>query len=390
MFNKSIIAITENLLSLLRRLRNSIGSIFEPFRITPVAYVAGTTQEADWSAVTMLQISDLSVLNYQVFAPGDVIRLALSPDRASLWVSDPRGHKIHVLNANTLDILGEPIDLNLIRPDYRPMDIVARQSDEPEAWVVCRKEERRSEEDYHEILVYNMNDRSLLRTISIGINNPNAITLTPDNRKAYVLSMTPPQVAVIDCAMGRQTRHIQIDPDPERPTVAGQLQEAVVHPDSHDVYITNRTVGRIERIVEDTAESAINTDPYPRAIGISPDGNYLFVGHGTSEADEGVERVGRVNMLRLSDYDVVSSAIIDDPGSNPRTIAVSSRGDQIVVPDHRDSGSVYIFEVDYGRESLSEVAHVDLREELGHDILPVEVVLGSVVSGGILWRLFRG
>jgi DNA-binding beta-propeller fold protein YncE len=377
MLNKGIVTITENLLNLTKELRKFIGYIFEPLRITPVAYVAGISVPSEgWSAVTMLKVDDLSVLDYQEFEPGNVVRLALSPARPSLWVSDERGHKIYVLDTNTLDILGDPIDLNLVNPNCRPCDIVARQNDEPEAWIVYRNEE--SSMSGHEILVYNMNDRRLLRRIPIDIQQPNAIVLTPDNRTAYVLGMTPPQVAVIDCALGRPIDSpIDIDPP-------GQLQEAVVHPNSRDVYITNRGAGRIEHIVGNTAESPISTDPFPRGIGISPDGNYLFVGHGSEEGG-----VGRVNMLRLSD-NVVVSTVTTGPGSNPRTIAVSSTSDRIVVTDHINSGGVYVFEVDYARESLREVASVLLSEELGYDyILPVEVVLGSVITGGILRRLFR-
>jgi DNA-binding beta-propeller fold protein YncE len=141
--------------------------------------------------------------------------------------------------------------------------------------------------------------------------------------------------------------------------------------------VTDRHVtGQI--VVIDTTSDAvlttetISTDPFPRAIGISPDGQYLFVGcievSGLSP--------GCIKMYRLLDGEAVDSVTPEDL-SNPRTMAVAPTGNRIFVADH-GSHVCFAFDVTYGGSpGLTEVAVARLDTQPGVDPCPVEVVVGQ-------------
>jgi DNA-binding beta-propeller fold protein YncE len=122
------------------------------------------------------------------------------------------------------------------------------------------------------------------------------------------------------------------------------------------VYISNQDKNQIE--VVRTKDDAIlvpipTTKIYPKGIGISPDGAYLFVGQSS-----GLESV--VDMLRLSDNTVVSSAKI--PG-NARDIAISRNSSRIFVTEYNND-RCYAFDVVGESLTLSAVANLDTEPGL--------------------------
>jgi YVTN family beta-propeller protein len=363
-----------------------------------VVYVANPTtlgvQAAPRSSVAMLDARDLSILRSARLGPG-ATRLALSPDGNRLWVSHPLqgANQISVLDTATLDVI-EVIDLEsaaTITPlDHRPYGIAARPASpsilgpgEDQALVVYGNRDM--------VGVYNIMGKtsSLLRTIPVSVRAPRIIVLTPDGRKAYVMTYgSRLEVAVIRCADSTEVRTVDCVGGP----TGHRLQEAVVSPDGTTIYVTNQTAHQIEVIStsDDEVLDPIPTDPYPRAIGISPDGAYLFVGHvGQTEGAP-----GSIKMLRLSrtPTGVVAQVVaskpipVDHPPAttgNPRTIAVTPTGGRIFVAEH-DSDECYAFDVNYRDRSsltgvgLSHVAVVDLNIiEPKYTAKPVELVVGQ-------------
>ncbi|MFC2099711.1 YncE family protein, partial [Candidatus Bipolaricaulota bacterium] len=103
-------------------------------------------------------------------------------------------------------------------------------------------------------------------------------------------------------------------------------------------------------VIDTTTDSALSpiTAPFsaelvdsPRAVGISPDGEHLFIGsvHLITPGED--DFVGEVKMLRLSDGVVIDS---ETTPSSPRRIAVRSGGSRIFVTDH-GTDECYAFDV---------------------------------------------
>jgi DNA-binding beta-propeller fold protein YncE len=110
----------------------------------------------------------------------------------------------------------------------------------------------------------------------------------------------------------------------------------------------------------------MDTSLRPRGIAISPDGQYLFLGHYTAVD-------ANVDMIRLSDGHVVSTASIP---SNPRCIRVSSDGHRIFVSEHNED-ALYVYDV--SGETLSLAGHIDLNTVSGQNASPVGLVVQEVV-----------
>ena len=318
----------------------------------------------------MLDARDLSIERVAHLDP-QAIRLALSPDHSRLWVSHLPENKISVLNAATLETL-EVMDLGLAIS--RPYGIAVRPASAHMTDFHAENQAFVAMEALQKIFVFDMDDprAPATRLASIGVSStPDVIVMTPDHRKAYVIDLHTPQIAVVDCTRGKEVAVIDLSGR------AHSLQEGVVSPDGTRLYVTDRHVAGQILAIDTTSDTVVesetfSTDPFPRAIGISPDGQYLFVGcievSGLSP--------GCIKMHRLSDGDVVDSVTPADL-SNPRTMAVALRGSRIFVADH-GSHVCFAFDVTYGGSpGLTEIAVARLDTQPGVDPCPVEVVVGQ-------------
>lgn len=300
-----------------------------------------------WSTVSMIRNSTFAILKTLTLWGADAHTVAVTPDKTRLWVTSPPDNVIFIIDAETFEISSTKYLGDVII--YRPMG-VAFTPDGNYAYVTL--------EETGEINVYNASTAAYVTTISVG-GMPNYIVFTPSGDKAYVVDYQNTQIVVIRTSDNSVLTTI--------PFSGHTIQDAVVSPDGSKVYVSNMDQNQIEiiRTSDDTVLSPIpTTEIKPRGIGISPDGNYLFIGHYMA-----VDAV--VNMMRLSDNTIVSSASIP---SNPRCIAVKDNGRRIVVTEHNED-ECYAYSVN--GESLVFTAVTDLNTVAGYNASPVGVAFGE-------------
>ena len=111
------------------------------------------------------------------------------------------------------------------------------------------------------------------------------------------------------------------------------IQDAIASPDGSTIYLANMDQNKIEviRTRDDFILAPMETSLHPRGIAISPDGQYLFLGHYTA-----TDAYGHDPSLRR-------------PGgfhgfipSNPRCIKVSSDGQRIFVTEHNEDAPMHM------------------------------------------------
>jgi DNA-binding beta-propeller fold protein YncE len=310
--------------------------------------------------VVRLRASDLSVL--QTLDVGNRAHsLAVSPDGERIWVSCPGSPgsdgAIYVLSftlAGRLEVR-DVIDVG----DVTPYGLAFT----PNGRTVFVAFAASGQVGVFDATSYAYD------TVDVG-DDPTFIVITPDGRKAYAIIEQHLRVVAIRTA----DRRIVADID-----LAGRdLQDAVISPDGERLYVANRQVRRIEVI--DTAADILLApiaDPFsldlvdsPRAVGISPDGAYLFVGSVRLTTPGGSDFAGEVKMIRLSDGTVIDA---EPMPNNPRRIAVSDDGRRIYVTDH---GTFECYAFDVGAGGLSLAAAEDVSTIAGADANTVGVAVG--------------
>jgi len=206
-------------------------------------------------------------------------------------------------------------------------------------------------------------------TIDVG-DDPSFVVVTPDGSKVYAVIEQAVRVVAIRTSDRRIVADIAFE--------GRDLQDAVISPDGSRLYVASRQMRRIEVIdtATDTALTPISA-PFsvelgdsPRTLGISPSGEYLFIGSVRYASPGASDFVGDVKMLRLSDGVVVDSETMPN---NPRRIAVSDDGRRIFVTDHGTS-ECYAFDVSAGGLSLAATA--DMNTLLGRVANTVGVAIG--------------
>jgi YVTN family beta-propeller protein len=309
-----------------------------------------------WASVSMLSGSDLTILDtLQIY--DDAHTVAATPDGMRLWITCPPRNYIVVMDALSFAKI-KTIDLGDIII-YKPMG-VAITPDGRYAYVTFQ--------NTGEVGVYDAHTTAYVTTVPAG-GQPDFIAFTPDGSKAYIVDYENVQVRAVRTSDNTVVKTLNFE--------GTGLQDAVVSPDGSRVYVSNMYGNKIEviRTSDDTALTPIFTaQVHPRGIGISSDGNYLFVGHYL-----GADAV--VNMLRLSDNTVVSTA---DIPSNPRRIAVRTDGSRIYVTEHNED-ECYAYDV--SRENLTFAEVVDLNTVPGYCASPVGL---AIVNSPSQYYMFHG
>ncbi len=166
-------------------------------------------------------------------------------------------------------------------------------------------------------------DQVLGPPITVGLEKPNAIAITPDGRFAYVANVSSESVSVIDT----QTKFVA------SPITVGHDPYAIaISPDGRFAYVTN--AGSESVSVIDTQSNQVVGPPImvgkgPEGIAISPDGRYAYV------ADAGA---GSVSVIDTQSKQVVGSPI--PVGVAPFGVAITPDGRFLYVSGALHSVSV--------------------------------------------------
>ena len=304
------------------------------------SYVHGPT--LDWSTLVKLRGSDLAITDSLTLGSG-AHSVALAPDGVRLWVTVPPEHRIEVVHRGSF----EPIHGIVLEDEHQPRGI-AFSPDGTRAYVGLSSS--------GQVGVFDAESYERLALIPVG-GQPDVVAFTPAGDKAYVVKLQEPSgIAVINTSDFSVPSNIDIDGE--------FLQEAVVTPDGATLYVTNTMRHRIEvlRTDDDTLLDPIPTGTYPRALGISPDGRYLFVGY---------RAIGRVEMRRLPEGEVV--AAYEDPEiTDARRIVVRPDGSRFYMVDHGNDAA-YAFDV--VGEGFSRALFRDLNTIPGFQAAPLGLAL---------------
>ena len=295
-----------------------------------------------WSTMDKLNGSDLAIQN-TVTVGYDSHNVAATPDGSLLWVTARGSNNISVVDADNLQILKNIKEPSIVTPLG-----IAFTPDGSRAYIAL--------ESISRVAIFDAKTYSHISSITID-GKPSFIVITPNGQKAYVVDYLSAKVIVLRTSDNTVVSTLNFR--------GHKLQDAVVSPNGSIVYVCNQDKNQIEVIR--TQDDAIlvpipMAEIYPRGIGISPDGAYLFIG-----LNSGVE--GVVNMLRLSDNSVVSRQKIH---GTPRTIVVRPDGSRIFISDY-DNDKCYAFDVK--GEDLSSAAVVNLDQTKGSRSAPIGLAI---------------
>jgi DNA-binding beta-propeller fold protein YncE len=329
--------------------------------IADYVYVANPyLGDDDLGALVILRASDLRIV--ETLRIGNRAHsIAVSPDGDRIWVTCPGSAgsdgSIYVLGftlTGSLEVR-DIIDVG----DTQPFGI---------AFTPNGRSVYVAFESVGQIGVFDATTHAY-ETVDVG-DDPAFVAITPDGSKAYAIMLQNPRVVAIRTSDRRVVAEIGFE--------SRDLQDAVVSPDGGRLYVASRQMRRIEVIdtVTDTALTPI-TAPFslelvdsPRAIGISPGGEYLFIGSVHLSSPGAADFVGEVKMLRLSDGVVIDSERMPN---NPRRVAVRSDGRRIFVTDH---GTYECHSFDVSAGGLAPAGIADVNTIPGSDANTVGVAVG--------------
>ncbi len=302
-----------------------------------------------WSTVNQLSADNLSIIK-TVTVGYDAHNLAVTPDGAQIWVTARGSKNISVIDAASFKIIRD------IKGDFiaTPLGIVFTP-DGTRAYVAC--------ESIGQVVVFDAQTYSHLASIPVE-GRPSYLVITPNGKKVYAIGYLSAKVISIRTSDNTVVATLSFR--------GHKLQDAVANANGSSIYVCNQDKNQIEVIStkDDSVLVPIPTSEiYPRGIGISPDGSYLFVG-----LNSGVQ--GVVNMLRLSDDSVVSSQKI---GGTPRTIVVRPDGKRIFVADY-DNDKCYAFDVE--GENMTSAASVNLNTFKGSRAAPIGLAVAEAQTEG--------
>jgi len=314
--------------------------------------------DAEGGTLVRLRSSDLRVVE-TVHVGDGAHSIAVSPDGDRIWVTCSQSNEIYVLGYTLSGNLEVREIIDLGTTDVQPLGI-ALTPDGRTAYVAFYLT--------GQIGVFDT-ETYARETIDVG-GDPGFVLVTPDGAKVY--AVIEQEVRVV--AIRTSDRTIVADIGFE----GRDLQDAAISPDGLRLYVASRQMRRIE-VIDTTTDSALApiTAPFlaevvdsPRALGISPSGEYLFIGSVRFAASDSSDFVGEVKMLRLSDQVVVDSETMPN---NPRKIAVADSGRQIFVTDH-GTHECYSFDVRAG--GLTLAATEDMNTLAGRIAYTVGVAVG--------------
>ena len=282
----------------------------------------------------------------------DAYVAAIAPDRKTLWVTCPAGNKIAVI------------------------DLVAFQ---PDGHVRFHSGKVRTQRDYvhagrkPRVLYAMMLDSDPRKFYLAKFDAKTLILLSvKEMAKNFAIELGRPMATFTDTATGRGITVfdypgfvLEYELDSPESTWNGQvpfypdeLTDAVMSPDGQWIYVADVTRDTV--YVFETATLSYVTRPAvkltrkgPRCLGVSPDGNYLFVGYYALPGGQ-----SKMSMIRLSDSAVVSEA---DLGGYPRRIGVSPTGNRIYVTDY-NTDTCRQYDVTGEKITLAAAGDLDIYE----------------------------
>ena len=306
-------------------------------------YVANPYLDEDGlGTVVRLRASDLRIV--QTVHVGDGAHtIVVAPDGERIWVSSSRSNEMHVLGYTLGGDLEVRDVIDLGPADVQPLGF-AFTPDGGRAFVALYRS--------GEVAVIDTATHAYV-TVDVG-DDPSFVVVTPDGSKAYVIIEQAVRIVAIDTSDLRIAADIALD--------GRDLQDAVISPDGRRLYVASRQMRRIEVIdtATDTlltpiaAPFSVDTVDSPRTLGMSPSGDYLYVGSVRLSAPGASDFIGEVKMLRLADGAVIDA---EPMPNNPRRIAVSEDGRTIYVTDH-GTFDCYAFDVSAGGLALAAAENV--------------------------------
>lgn len=333
------------------------------------------------STVNSYRADDLTPIGTKKLDGSYASSLAVNPGNGQVWITvhgdveDRIAGKIVVLDPDSLDVIKTIPDRDLVHPQG-----IAFQPPIPHLLPTPSRSKPATPlmyvtgETTGKVGVFNATTYKKIHTIDIG-GNPYGIYFLKNGLKAYVLDIANYMFSVLNTSDNRVIDTVHWG------SALATLQEGVSSPDSATFYITNRDENCIHAF--NTADTSVITLPdleisKPRALGISRDGNYLFVGGCDPSTPV-------VCMIRLSDFSIVSSVPMT---SCPRRMVVQPDGEKIFVTDH-GSNELCAFTVntsDLPRIGRGPPIGLSFAGKAKTDDLPVGVAL-SMAKGRMPFRV---
>ena len=308
--------------------------------------------QPEWSSVMMLRGSDLKILQTLVLPAFDAHSIAITPDRSQLWVTCPNGYHLFVIDAESFqyiesldfsDTLSEPMGI-AVTPDGEQVFVAMHQDD-------------------------------LLVRFDADSCAPLAPDLHADVEGSFIV-FTPEGTRF--CLVDQGSRKVRIFRTADRRPLYtytlgehGGLGDAAASPDGQYLYVSTMDHHRIDRLTlqDPWMITPLPTDGFtrPRGIDISPDGNYLFIGHYIPDA-------AKVTMWQLAPF-WANVAQADIP-SNGRRVVRNRDCTRIYVTEHAEH-ECRAYRVNTGEESMFLDAVADLNTIEGYRATPVGVAVGD-------------
>ncbi|MCX6357426.1 MAG: YncE family protein [Candidatus Aureabacteria bacterium] len=311
--------------------------------------------QPEWSTVMMLRGSNLEIMATLELPAKDGHSVAITPDLSELWVTASNGYSAFVIDTKTFQIIHQ-YDYN--PSGVRPMGVAVSPGG-LEALIGLR--------DFDTVMRYNTETFGALHPgVDAGIE-PAFLIFTPDGTRVCVVDLSTPQVRVY-----RTSDYV-----PQRTYTfeTGGLGEAAVSPDGNILYVCNMAHDQVERVMLNPpwiALGALSTGPYinPRGIAISPDGNYLFIGHYM-----GIN--SKVTMWRLNPTWALC-AVADIP-ANGRRVVTNPDCTRIYVTEHSED-QCCAYRVNLVEESMFLDAVADLDTISGLRASPIGIAVGDYAT----------
>jgi len=274
-------------------------------------YCHSVPTQPDFSDIVMIRAGNMEIMD-TVRIPGimDAHSMAVTKGQNRLWVTCPNGYKIVIIDTASLEVV-KTIGFGPI--PFEPMGIALTPNGK-RMYVLIN-------EGF--LFRYNAHTGDMIFPgIDLGSTTiPDFIVFNHAGTMAYIVDYQNADVLALRLSDHEVIETLDFE--------GSALQDAVVSPDDSRVYVCNMQHDRIEviRTLDHTALAPIYTMYLrPRGIGISPDGEYLFVGHylGTDS---------KVTMIEARFRLTIDA---EDLPSNGRRLKVSPDGKKIFVSDHSD------------------------------------------------------
>ncbi|MBD1372644.1 YncE family protein [Hazenella sp. IB182357] len=213
----------------------------------PKLYVANSGD----STVSVLNASTLDHLG-TITVGSNPIQVASSPDGTKVYTANRSENTVSIISTDN----DSPISVPKLNVGGRPLFIrFDSNKSNPRAYISTSSNDR--------LVVINVNQSKVIKTITLSGNNPTVSTISPDNQTLYVVQQNPKLVSVIDTQTLKVVKQIKFS-DP--PTYAE------IVPDGSKVYVTLINSNRVATILTSNNSLSTTTDVFsnPRFIVTQP------------------------------------------------------------------------------------------------------------------------